>query len=60
MKILKILVDATQAEIVTDGELEAEVGEYVLNDLDGKEDWLRITDIEESTGIAHVVVENPE
>jgi hypothetical protein len=60
MKILLINVTDTGEQIATDGELEAEVGEYILNDLDGKEVWLRVTEIEEASGTAHVVTENPE
>jgi hypothetical protein len=60
MKILLIKVAYTNEQLVTDGELDVEVGEYILNDLEGKEVWLRVTDIEESTCTAHVVTENPE
>lgn len=60
MKILLIKVTDSGEEISTDGELEAEVGEYILNDLEGKEVWLKVSEIDESTGTALVVTENIE
>ena len=58
MKILLIKVTDTGEEISTDGELETEVGEYILNDLEGKEVWLKVSEIDESTGTALVTTEN--